>query len=163
MTQFNFNKIILIPLFLFITLLFNMPFTSAQDDINATEAVKLQEKAAEHLQRGDYENAIILYNQAIRLMPSDVSLRRDLAYSYYLSGNATKAQEIIQPVINSEWADELSYQVAAAIEGALDNKNKARKILNDGIKKFPYSGILYFNKGNLQAADKKTIKQALAT
>ncbi len=158
MTKYFFSTLIL-----FFSFLLATPSSYAQEDINTTEALKLQEKAIESLQRGDYENSIILLNQAVRLLPSDVSLRRDLAYAYYLSGNATKAQEIIQPVISSEWADEQSYQVAAAIESALDNKNKSKKILNDGIKKFPYSGLLYYNKGNLLNADKKTNKQALTT
>jgi Tfp pilus assembly protein PilF len=131
----------------------------AQDN-NGGEAERMQKSAQEYLNRGDYPNAIMMYSQAIRQAPSDVSLRRDLAYTYYLSGDAKKAKEIIDPVMSSDAADELSYQVASGVEMSLSNPGKARRILNDGLNKFPYSGVLYNSKGNLLMKDKST-KDAL--
>lgn len=131
----------------------------AQDNGNA-EVQRMQNSAQDYLNRGDYPNAIMMYSQAIRMAPSDVSLRRDLAYAYYLSGDAKKAKEIIDPVVNSEVADELTYQVASAVENALGNPGKGKRILNDGLSRFPNSGVLYNSKGNLLMTDKST-KDAL--
>lgn len=127
---------------------------------NTDEVKRMQQSAQDYLNRADYPNAVMMYSQAIRLAPSDVSLRRDLAYAYYLSGDAKKAKEIIDPVVSSNVADELTYQVASGVEMALSNPGKARRILNDGLVKYPYSGVLYNSKGNLMNKDKST-KDAL--
>lgn len=127
----------------------------AQGSGNA-EVQRMQNSAQDYLNRGDYPNAIMIYSQAIRMDPSDVSLRRDLAYTYFLSGDLKKAREVIDPVVSSSAADELTYQVASGVENALGNPGKARRILNDGIEKYNYSGVLYNAKGNLYMTDKST-------
>lgn len=125
----------------------------AQEELSA-DVKRMQESARSYLGRGDYANAIMMFSQAIRQAPSDVSLRRDLSYTYFLSGDTKKAKEIIGPVVSSEAADEQTYQVAGAIENALGNTGKARRILNEGIEKYSNSGLLYNSKGNLLSADK---------
>jgi tetratricopeptide (TPR) repeat protein len=134
---------------------------SAQYVTLPTEARQVYESANTALSNGDFSNAIMLYAQAIRIAPDNVMLRRDLAYTYFLSGNKQKAQEIIEPVVNSDVADEQTFQVASAIESALGNNNKAAKYINAGLKKFPQSGILYNAKGNLALSDKKGGKTAI--
>lgn len=125
------------------------------ETLPSEEARKAYENASEYLNRGDYSNAVMMYTQAIRLAPDNVMLRRDLAYAYFLSGNKDKAKEVIDPVVNSDFADEQTYQVASAIENSLGNSNKAEKIINTGLKRFPQSGILYNAKGNLAVGDGK--------
>lgn len=115
----------------------------------SSEAAKLQQNAKQFLYQRDFNNAVMLLHQAIRLAPGDVSLRRDLAYTYYAAGNLDKAKETIDPVVRSEVADEETYQVASMIENTRGKFGKARRLLNDGIKKFPHSGMLYNSKGNL--------------
>lgn len=133
---------------------FGTTYAIAQD-FNANDAAKIQENARNAMQRGDYSNAILMFNQAIRLEPNEVSLRRDLAYTYYLSGDAAKGKSIIDEVINTDFADEQTFQIAAAIENKLGNSKKANAILNNGLKKFPQSALLYFNRGNQFLADQK--------
>lgn len=126
------------------------------------EVQQMQQSAASYLQQRDYANSIMLLNQAIRLAPDNVSLRRDLAYTYFLSGKAEKAEEVIQPVVSSAFADEQTFQVAAAIENVLGKYRKAKRILETGIAKFPQSGLLYNNLGNLYSTSRsdKTALQA---
>ncbi len=118
------------------------------------EAKRAYENASDALRKGDYDNAIMLYTQAIHLAPDNVMLRRDLAYTYFLADKKEKAKEVIDPVVNSDFADEQTYQVASAIENALGNASKAEKYINIGLKKFPQSGVLYNAKGNIAAAGK---------
>lgn len=125
-------------------------------DLDQGEIVKMQKQANEAIARGDYSNAIISLSQAVRIAPSNVALRRDLAYAYYLSGDLTKASNIINEVVQTTAADEPTYQIAAAIEAASGNTAKAKKILNTGIQKYPQSALLYYSRGNLFAGEKKT-------
>lgn len=131
----------------------------AQEGLSA-DVRRMQESARSYLNRGDYANAIMMYSQAIRQAPDEVSLRRDLAYTYLLSGETKKAKEIIDPVVSSEAADEQTYQVASAVENALGNTGKAKRLLNEGLSKFSNSGLLYNSKGNVLGSDGKT-KDAL--
>lgn len=121
---------------------------------------KMQENARKSLDNGDIANSIALLNQAIHLAPNDVSLRRDLAYSYYISNKFETAKDIITPILKSDFADEQTFQLAAGIEGGLNKYKNARKILQKGIQKYPNSGLLYHNQGNLMLREKKE-KQAV--
>ncbi len=134
---------------------------NAQPSSLPAEAQKAYQSAGNALNNGDYANAIMMYAQAIRLAPDNVMLRRDLAYTYFLSGNKQKAQEIIEPVVNSDVADEQTFQVASAIEASLGNNSKASRLISAGLKKFPQSGILYNAKGNLAMGEKKGEKNAI--
>lgn len=134
-------------------LVFTAYHAGAQEELSP-EVARMQESARSYLNRGDYGNAIMMYNQAIRQAPGEVSLRRDLAYAYYLSGDAKKAKEIIDPVASSSVADEQTYQLASVIEAKLNNRSKAKKLLNEGLAKFPNSGVLYNSKGNMLNAEK---------
>lgn len=128
----------------------------AQDaDHNHYEAQKMKQTAANYLERSDYSNAILFYSQAIKLSPNDVSLRRDLAYTYYLYNDNAQAQKIISEVLEAGIADEQTYQIAAAIEGKSGNTKKAKKLLNEGLEKFPNSALLYYNRGNLAVSEQK--------
>ncbi|HET8572475.1 MAG TPA: tetratricopeptide repeat protein [Edaphocola sp.] len=118
------------------------------------EIQRMQQSAQQSLQQKDYANSIMLLNQAIRQAPDNVSLRRDLAYTYYLSGKADEARKIIEPVVQSEFADEQTFQIAAAIENVSGKFGRARRILKDGIRKFPHSGLLYSSMGNLYSMEK---------
>ncbi len=135
------------------TLLLTASNAGAQEDLSP-EVARMQENARSYLNRGDYANAIMMYSQAVRQAPGEVALRRDLAYAYYLSGDAKKAKEIIDPVTSSNVADEQTYQLASVIEAKLNNRSKAKKLLNEGLVKFPNSGVLYNSKGNMLNAEK---------
>lgn len=141
---------------LFLTFITNQVSAQEADP----EVVRMQENAKSEINRGNYNDAIMLYHQAIKLSPNDVSLRRDLAYAYYLNGALEQGRKIITEILATEYADELSFQVGAAIESKLSNHNKARNILTNGLKKYPNSALLYYNRGNLLLLDNKT-KQAL--
>lgn len=125
------------------------------------EIQEMQQSARSYLQQKDYASSIMLLNQAINKAPDNVSLRRDLAYTYFLSGKVKKAEEVISPVIHSEFADEQTFQIAAAIENVLGKSGKAKRILKNGLEKFPQSGLLYNNLGNLYSADQDS-RSALA-
>jgi Tfp pilus assembly protein PilF len=149
------------PFLILSLMLGSLCFTAATAQENSgNDVTRMQESAHNFLSRGDYANAIMMFSQAIRQAPADVSLRRDLAYTYLLSSDVKKAKEIIDPVVSSDAADEQTFQVASAIENALGNTGKARRLLNDGLEKYSNSGLLYNSKGNLLNSDKNS-KDAL--
>lgn len=134
---------------------------SAQAAGDSPELLLIIKSAGDFLNKGDYEQAISMYKQAIRMAPDNIALRKDLAYSYFLKRDFAQAREIITPVVSSSLADAQCYQIAAAIEQADGKNSKAKKIVNAGLDKFPKEGVLYNTKGNILSTESKSAKPAL--
>ncbi|HRP89670.1 MAG TPA: tetratricopeptide repeat protein [Edaphocola sp.] len=130
--------------------------------VASPELIKSIKDASDALNKGDYNNAIALYKYAIRMSPDNVPFRRDLAYCYFLQKNYDQALESLMPVLESELADPPTFQLAAGVEQAKGSTSKAKKTLNEGLKKFPNSGLLYYAKGNLLLKESKKPDAALA-
>ncbi len=133
----------------------------AQSAGDSPELLQIIKSAGNFLNKGDYEQAISMYKQAIRMSPDNIALRKDLAYAYFLKRDFTQAREIITPVVSSSMADAQCYQIAAAIEQADGKNSKAKKIVNSGLEKFPKEGVLYNTKGNILSTESKSNKAPL--
>ncbi|MBC7866791.1 MAG: hypothetical protein H7X88_04580 [Gloeobacteraceae cyanobacterium ES-bin-316] len=86
---------------------------------------------------------------------------KDLALSYYFQRDNAKAMETINPLLDREEADDQSFQIAGMIYKQADVKKDAEKMYKKGLKKFPESGPLYNELGELQWEQKnaEAIKQ----
>lgn len=133
----------------------------AQMGGDSPELLQIIKNAGEYLNKGELDNAVSLYKQAIRMAPDNVALRKDLAYTYFLKKDIANAREVITQVVESSAADAQVYQIAAAIEQA-DGKNaKAKRIINNGLSRFPNAGVLFNSKGNILVTESKSSKPAL--
>jgi tetratricopeptide (TPR) repeat protein len=128
---------------------------------DSPELLQLIKNAGDHLNKGQYDNAAALYKQAIRMAPDNIALRKDLAYTYLLKREYNTAREIITQVLKSSAADAQVYQIASAIELQDGKSAKAKRIINNGLDKFPHSGVLYNAKGNHMITESKSAKPAL--
>lgn len=127
----------------------------------AQSAKELQETARSFMQQGDYANAILVLNRAIQLEPGNYDITKDLSLSYYMQRDNAKALEIIKPLLDKEDGDDQSYQIAGNIYKQLDQPKECEKLYRRGLKKFPDSGPLYNDLGELLWAqqDYSAIKQ----
>lgn len=129
---------------------------NAQAVIGNTElARELYTKAKKYVVKHDYPNAILVYNQLARLEPKNLIYRRELAYTYYLGGDMSRATQVITPLLRAEEADEATFLTAAQIFNARDMRRQAMDAVQKGIKKYPKSGILYSDYGKLYSEQKK--------
>lgn len=122
-------------------LLLNVFFTDAQESAGAT--------AKTFIRKGDYSNAILVLNRAIESDINNQELKKDLAFAYFLQRDFSKAISTIRPLIDSKQADEQSYQIAGMIYTGIGDKKESEKIYRAGLKKFPSSGALYNEYGEL--------------
>lgn len=130
--------------FLFFLLTFTFCSAFAQDSSSI--------KAKAFIRQGDYSNAIMVLNRAIGAGNTDISLQKDLAFAYYLSRDYTKALAAARPVTESKDADVQSYQILGMVYKAIEEKKEAEKMYRSGLKKFPESGALYNETGEVVAA-----------
>lgn len=92
---------------------------------------------------GDYPNAIVVLNNALKLDPDNLDLEKDLAFTYYLQKNYSAAVEEGRKLVNRKDADEQCYQILGIAYKAIDERKDADKMYRQGLKKFPNSGVLY--------------------
>lgn len=115
------------------------------------EVEQLYRSAQASLAAGAFRQAIASYQQAINLAPDQSILHRDLAQAFLLSGNPLRAEKVISPLIVKGQGDAQAYVIAANVQTALKEDRKARKLLDEGMDKYPNSGYLYHERGRIAA------------
>lgn len=127
----------------------------------AQTAKELQETAKPFMMQGDYANAILILNRAAQMEPENIGIIKDLALNYYFQKNNNKALEVIKPALDRDDADDQCYQIAGNIYKQLALTKDCEKMYKKGIKKFPESGALYNELGELMWAEQnfEAIKQ----
>lgn len=130
-------------------------FTQTQD------VKQLQETAKTFMRQGDYANANLVLTRALQQDPNNIQIIKDLAFNYYLQKDNVHALETIRPLIEGDNGDDQSFQIAGNIYKAMDQLKECEKMYRRGIKKFPNSGALYSEYGELLASmqDANAIKQ----
>lgn len=125
------------------------------------DAKQLQETAKTFMRQGDYANAILVFSRALQQDPKNMDMNKDLALCYYFQRDNTKAIETIIPLLELPNADDQCFQLAGMIYKQADMSKDAEKVYKKGLKKFPESGPLYNELGELQWQQKNTeaIKQ----
>lgn len=116
--------------------------------VQAQEATP-QETARNFMRSGDWDNAILVLNRALTQDPKNLELQKDLALAFYYKRDYAKALEQIKPMLEREDADEPVYQIGGNIYKALEEVKEADKMYKKGLKKFPNSGPLYSEYGEL--------------
>ncbi len=125
------------------------------------DSKQLQETARTFMRQADYANAILVLNRGLQQDPKNMAMVKDLAMSYYYQKDNKKALETIQPLLESNEADDQSFQIAGNIYKDLEMLKECEKLYKKGIRKFPESGALYNEYGELLWAQKNyaAIKQ----
>lgn len=121
-------------------------------DSKGTDSKSLQETAKSYARQGDYSNAIIVLNGAVRKDPQNIDLLKDLAFDYYLQQENAKGLAIALPLTERADADVQCYQLTALFYKALEQVKECDKLYKAGIKRFPQSGVLYSEYGEMLAA-----------
>lgn len=114
----------------------------------------LQQTARTFMQEGDFDNAILVLNRALDSDRSNRELQKDLVMAYYYKRAYAKALEGAKVLIDRDDADVVSFQLAGNVYKALEEVKEASKMYKRALKKFPNSGALYSEYGELLWATK---------
>lgn len=120
----------------------------------AQDVKELQETAKTFMKQGDFPNAILVLNRAYALEPANLSVAKDLSLANYYQNDLARAYSLIKPVVENDAADDQSFQIAGNILRAQANPKEAEKVYRKGLKKFPASGALYNDLGELMWSQK---------
>ena len=136
---------------IFFVFLLPVLVVSAQTDDPKT----LYENAKTFMQSGDFDNAIIVLNRALQTDKNNLDMRKDLAMSYYYKRDYLKALDQAKLLLDRDDADAVCYQIAGNVYKALEEVKDCERVYKAGLKKFPNSGPLYSEYGELLWAKKR--------
>lgn len=122
---------------------------SASAQTQTSDGKTPQEVARTYTQQGDYTNAIVVLNGALQKDPRNLELSKDLSFNYYLEKDYTKGLGIAKSLIDRPDADVQTYQIAGLFYKAQDDRAACEKLYRAGIKRFPHSGVLYNEYGEV--------------
>ena len=109
----------------------------------------LHETAKTFMRSGDFDNAIVVLNRALQMDKNNLELQKDLVMTYYLKRDYAKAVEGVKELIDRDDVDVVTFQIAGNVYKALEQPKEADKVYKKGLKKFPKSGPLYSEYGEL--------------
>ncbi|MFL5742069.1 MAG: tetratricopeptide repeat protein [Flavisolibacter sp.] len=108
-----------------------------------------QETARNYMRAGDWDNAILVLKTALQKDQGNLGLQKDLALSYLYKRDYTQALETVKPMLDREDVDVVTYQIGGNVYKALEMVKDADKMYKKALKKFPQSGPLYSEYGEL--------------
>lgn len=114
----------------------------------------LHETAKTFMRQGDFDNAIIVLNRALQKDNDNIEMQKDLVQSYYYKRDYTKALHGVESLLDRNEVDVVSFQIAGNVYKALEDPKEAEKVYKRGLKKFPKSGALFSEYGELLWAKK---------
>lgn len=109
----------------------------------------LIENAKAFLKQRDYSNAILVLNRALQMESGNYEATKQLAFAYYLQGDNTRAMKTVEPLLDRRDVDVSAFQVAAMILKAQEDFKEAEQLYKRGLKKFPNSGVMYNEYGEM--------------
>ena len=138
-----------------------MSFVSVAVLAQQPESKTLQETAKTFTRQGDYTNAIVVLTGAVQKDPQNLELQKDLAFNYYLMKEYAKGLNVARALTERTDADVTCYQLAGLFYKAIDESKECEKMYKAGIKRFPQSGVLYNEYGEMLLArqDNGAIRQ----
>lgn len=134
----------------FILFLFSVFSLIAQDQ----DAKQLYATAKEFMRQADYDNAILVLNSAIKQDPGNLEMLQDLSYINFLKRDFAKSIEISKVLIERPDAEEQTFQLLGMDYKAIADYKECDKMYKLALKKFPKSGVLYNESGELMALQK---------
>ncbi len=129
---------------LFIATLFSFTAPAQPEDPK-----KMHETAKSFMLAGDYDNAIVVLSRALQSDKDNLEMQKDLVMSYYLKRDFAKALTGVKEMVDREDADVVTYQIAGNVYKALEEVKDCEKMYKKALKKFPRSGPLYSEYGEL--------------
>ena len=115
----------------------------------AEDPPRPQETARSFMRVGDWNNAILVLSKALLKDPDNLELSKDLVLAYTYDRNFSKALEVVKPLLERNDADVQVYQLGGNVYKALAETKDAEKMYKKALKKFPRSGPLYSEYGEL--------------
>lgn len=121
-----------------------------------TEAAKEFFQTAKTLMReGDYDNAAAALERALRLAPDNIEMQQEYVWVHYLRRDYARSLSRGIALTDRPDADIRSFQLLGLTYRALEQWEAGKAMYRRALGKFPQSGLLHHDMGELLLAEKK--------
>lgn len=127
-------------------------YDQEQCDIPA-EAVKYLENAALLVDNGMPDAAITEFEYLLSQYPDSYAVQYEYAYMLVKAQKLDKALEVSKNLTSHPKANERAYDLHGIILSLNGKRKDAKKVLMEGIKRYPKAGMLYLELGTLENMD----------
>jgi tetratricopeptide (TPR) repeat protein len=117
---------------------------------DSTLAYQKGEEALKLMETNQLDEALVLLSQARKLDKKNIIYPYEMAYAYYLKKSYKSAIKTLKKIKKHEDVNELVYQLIGNCYYLLNDTGRSIKAYEDGLSKFPQSGALYLELGNLE-------------
>src|SRR5579872_2484765 len=115
----------------------------------STDTKSIQEAARSYTRQGDYSNALVVLNEGLKKDPQNLELSKDIAFNYYLAKEFDKGIATAKGLVDRPDADVTTYQILALLYKGIGEAKECDKLYKAGIKRFPQSGVLLNEYGEM--------------
>jgi tetratricopeptide (TPR) repeat protein len=109
----------------------------------------IRKQAMSSAQQQDFTGAVQLLEQGLQQYPNNIDLLKDEAYIAYLGRDYQRSLQIGKNITERDDADVQSYQILGLTYKAIADYKEADKLYKSALKKFPNSGVLYSEYGDM--------------
>jgi tetratricopeptide (TPR) repeat protein len=114
-----------------------------------------QETASEYISKartfsntGDFDNAALIINKGLEVMPNDIELQKEITYTYYLKRDFKAAMPFAKKLASRDDITEAStIKIIGLVFRDIEENKEFEKLYKKAFKNFPNSGILYSEYG----------------
>jgi tetratricopeptide (TPR) repeat protein len=118
--------------------------------IHAQQTVEsIRKQATTSAQQQDFPGAIQILEQGLQQYPDNLELLKDEAYIAFLGRDYQHALKIGKAITDRDDADVQSFQILGLTYKAIADYKEADKMYKSALKKFPNSGVLYSEYGDM--------------
>lgn len=130
----------------------------AQTTSKKEEAFEIGNKAVELMDKGEFKESIKLLEKAKKLDPDNIVYPYEIAYAHYIQKDYSESIKILKELVNKEDAIPHVFQLLGNSYDYIGDTTSAFKAYDKGLEKFPKSGMMYLEKGNVYWNQKAYLK-----
>jgi tetratricopeptide (TPR) repeat protein len=138
--------------FLFIFSLFVQQDVFGQNETFDKQAAIYYEKGESFFRSRDYEKALEYYREAVAIDKQNCQYQTRYAHAFFLNNQVNNAAIILDRATRLPSVTENCYQLCCQVFSVRNEFKLAKKYVDDGIEKFPKSGLLYNEKAKLYSS-----------
>ncbi|CAN5131373.1 hypothetical protein BH11BAC6_BH11BAC6_12500 [soil metagenome] len=139
----------LIFIFCFSIAFTSSPFAQTQD------AEALHQTGRSFMRQGDFAGALQAFDKALEIKPDDIDILKDKAFVYYLQRDFANTIALSKKIVARPDADAQSYQILGLAYKAIAQDKENETMYKEALSRFPSSGALNSDYGELLSANKK--------